>query len=410
MSAAILFSASARATTEDQDDTLGAKIKRLFTGPAPTPTPTPRRKRPIHRTKPTPTPTETPAGSPAAESAQSETPATTPNESPSPTPIPTESPLPMIAETPGETNPTPIKSRESNANTQYFEPVRPINPGPHARPRPRRTPAPTPIETPPPTSRPTPLQNVTESPAETPLPSATPTPRPSLTSSATPKPTLTPKATATPTPTPKPTPKPTATPTPTPKKGTGKVSTISSAEISGYEKYSPEVRKIVDLALDLTTQSLAYKYNSADPARGGMDCSGFIYYVLTKSGVGNVPRDAREQYFWVRKSGNFQAVLSQRDDSFELDALKPGDLLFWASPYGVSRDPEIAQTMIYLGRDKKTNQRIMVGAAEGRSYKGQSRSGVSVFDFKPSRLSSKSDKEPGSSFVGYGRVPGLSGE
>lgn len=141
-----------------------------------------------------------------------------------------------------------------------------------------------------------------------------------------------------------------------------------------------------------------------------MDCSGFIYYVLSKSGVKNVPRDAREQYFWVRKSGNFQAVLSQRDDTFELDALKPGDLLFWASPYGVSRDPEIAQTMIYLGRDKSTNQRIMIGAAEGRSYKGQSRFGVSVFDFKPTRLNSKSDKEPGPSFVGYGRVPGLSGE
>ena len=183
--------------------------------------------------------------------------------------------------------------------------------------------------------------------------------------------------------------------------------TISSAEISGYENYSSEARKIVDLGLSLATQNLRYKINSTDPASGGMDSSGFVYYVLSQCGLKDVPRDAREQYVWVRKAGTFQAVLAQRDDSFELDALKPGDLLFWASPYGVSREPDITQTMIYLGREKGTNQRVMVGASEGRTYKGHSRSGVSVFDFKVSRLGPKSAKEPGPIFVGYGRIPGL---
>lgn len=78
--------------------------------------------------------------------------------------------------------------------------------------------------------------------------------------------------------------------------------------------------------------------------------------MLNQSGVSGVPRDAREQYIWVRKAGNFQAVLAQRDDTFELDSLQPGDLLFWASNFGMSHDPEIMQTMIYLGRDKSTNQ------------------------------------------------------
>ena len=36
-----------------------------------------------------------------------------------------------------------------------------------------------------------------------------------------------------------------------------------------------------DMALELTTRNLDYKYGSADPATGGMDCSGFVYYVLT---------------------------------------------------------------------------------------------------------------------------------
>jgi len=199
-------------------------------------------------------------------------------------------------------------------------------------------------------------------------------------------------------------------PSPIAKKTSTPHATVAIAEIADSPNYSPEVKKVIDLGLNLTTRNLGYKYASADPANGGMDCSGFIYYVLSKCGIKDVPRDAREQYIWVRKAGNFQAVLAQRDDSFELDALKPGDLLFWASTYGVSRDPDVTQTMIYVGRQKGTNQRIMVGAGEGRSYKGQSRLGVSVLDFKVSRAAPKPNKESGPVFVGYGRIPGLGGK
>jgi len=176
------------------------------------------------------------------------------------------------------------------------------------------------------------------------------------------------------------------------------------------ESYSPETGKIVDLAMGLTMQKLTYKYASADPVNGGLDCSGFIYYVLTKSGVKNVPRDAREQYIWVRKAGNFQAVLAHGDDTFELDSLKPGDLLFWAKNSGVSREPEITQTMIYIGRDKSTKQRLMIGASEGGTFKGEKKSGIGVFDFKLRTAESKPDEELTSIFVGYGRIPGSSGD
>ena len=198
-----------------------------------------------------------------------------------------------------------------------------------------------------------------------------------------------------------------SSPSASPKIAATPTATISVTETSDSQSYSPEVKKLIDLGLNLTTQNLRYKYASADPAKGGMDCSGFIYFVLSKCGIKDVPRDAREQYIWVRKAGNFQAVLAQRDDTFELDALKPGDLLFWASNYGISRDPDITQTMIYLGREKGTNQRIMIGASERLAYKGQSRSGVSVFDFKVGRAAPKSNKEPGPVFVGYGRIPGV---
>jgi cell wall-associated NlpC family hydrolase len=204
------------------------------------------------------------------------------------------------------------------------------------------------------------------------------------------------------------TPSPETTPTPSAvaKKGAPNA-TVTTAEIVGYDNYSPEVRKIIEGSLALTSQNLGYKYGSADPANGGMDCSGFIYYVLSKNGYSNVPRDAREQYIWVRKSGNFKAVLGHSDDTFELEELKPGDLLFWSGTYSTDRDPAITHTMIYLGREKATNHRVMVGASDGRTYKGQSRFGVSVFDFKVSRLGPRSDDEPGPTFVGYGRIPGL---
>jgi cell wall-associated NlpC family hydrolase len=194
-------------------------------------------------------------------------------------------------------------------------------------------------------------------------------------------------------------------------KGAGRTSAIATGRILRFEENPAPVRKILDRATALTNQNLTYKYGSADPASGGMDCSGFIYYVLKQSGLENVPRDAREQYIWVRKAGLFQAVLGHSEDTFELDALKPGDLLFWAGTYHTDKDPAITHTMIYLGREKGTNQRIMVGSSDGRTYKGQSRFGVSVFDFHVAahqRAKTDSDEQALTPvFVGYGRIPDL---
>jgi len=264
-------------------------------------------------------------------------------------------------------------------------------------------------------AHPAPITTVSPSPSATPSPeaSATPSVEPSPLTTPSPAPSSTPDSLTSTLPNPKAvqpiSPAPHAKPSPVAKPTSAPNGTISPAEISGYENYSPEVRKIIDLALSLTTMNLGYKYGSADPASGGMDCSGFIYYALSKCGIEEVPRDAREQYVWVRKAGNFQAVLAQRDDTFELDALRPGDLLFWSSTYSVNRDPAITHTMIYLGREKATNRRVMVGASDGRTYKGQSRFGVSVFDFKVSHAKATEDDRPGPVFVGYARIPGLPG-
>ena len=138
-----------------------------------------------------------------------------------------------------------------------------------------------------------------------------------------------------------------------------------------------------------------------------MDCSGFVYYVLTAAGIRDVPRDSSEQYAWLRKAGNFEAVISRKDNSFELADLAPGDLLFWTGTYKIERDPPITHAMIYLGREKKTNRRIMIGASDGRTYRGESRYGVSVFDFKISPPAETKEGRQTPLFVGYGHVPGL---
>jgi cell wall-associated NlpC family hydrolase len=243
--------------------------------------------------------------------------------------------------------------------------------------------------------------------------SPTPSPTPKSKSkhkkaSPTPAPTESPAATETPSPAPA----ETSTPSPAESRARGKKGapnvSLSPDEIVDYENYPPKVRQILDAGLGLTKQNLGYTYGSADPKNGGMDCSGFIYYVLQQNGFREVPRDSSQQYVWVRKAGDFDAVLSRKEDSFELDDLKPGDLLFWRGTYSIDRDPPITHTMIYLGREKRTNKRVMVGSSDGRTYDGIQRWGVSVFDLKMPPPPKSGDAKISPVFVGYGRIPGLS--
>ncbi len=237
---------------------------------------------------------------------------------------------------------------------------------------------------------------------------ASPTPQPSVSPPATATPEETP--TPSPTETPRPTLAPSLTAHPTPERKGAPNAAISPNEIKGYDDNPPKVRQIIDAGLDLTKQNLGYMYGSADPANGGMDCSGFVYYLLRQNGFADVPRDSSQQYVWVRKAGNFNAVLSRHEDSFELDALKPGDLLFWSGTYNVDRDPPVTHTMIYLGREKRTEKRVMAGSSDGRTYDGKQRFGVSVFDFKLPPPPNSNDAKISPVFVGYGRIPGLTGD
>jgi cell wall-associated NlpC family hydrolase len=192
-------------------------------------------------------------------------------------------------------------------------------------------------------------------------------------------------------------------------------STISANDLRDFDALPPPVRDLLSSALDLTQRNLTYTYGSSDPANGGLDCSGTIYYLLKGAGFEDVPRSASEQYAWVRQQSRFYAVLSKKEDSFDLKEMRPGDLLFWTGTYNVDHDPPVTHTMIYLGRRKKDGKPLMMGASDGRPYDGEKRNGVSVFDFKmpAARSADSADASTAAApdhapdFVGYGPIPGM---
>ena len=206
----------------------------------------------------------------------------------------------------------------------------------------------------------------------------------------------------------KPSPTPEETPKPSPQNQPVAVASLDPSQLKDFDNQPQGVRDLIRSALALTQRNLAYTYGSADPASGGMDCSGFIYYVLTNAGFKDVPRQSSDQYLWVRKNGNFHSVLSRNANTFELGELRPGDLMFWSGTYKVDRDVPITHVMVYLGKEKGTNKPVMVGASDGRSYNGERRFGVSVFDFKlPNGTPNKNDSDLVARFEGYSPIPGL---
>ncbi len=179
-------------------------------------------------------------------------------------------------------------------------------------------------------------------------------------------------------------------------------SSVTAEQLTEYDTLTPAQKMVIDHALNLTTMNLGYLYGSADPARGGMDCSGTIQHLLQKQAqLSGVPRQANHFYRWVWKDSVFHAVNSTQADGFEWKHLTPGDLLFWSGTYEIDRDPPVTHVMLYLGTLKESGKRVMFGASSGRYYGREPQHGVSVFNFDLPREGSTSR------FLGYGSIPGL---
>jgi len=179
---------------------------------------------------------------------------------------------------------------------------------------------------------------------------------------------------------------------------------MMAEDLDGFETYPAALQNVVRKALELTTQNLRYTFGSSDPKAGGMDCSGTIYRLLMDNGVKDVPRQSDEICRWVLK----ESVLYRTENTVKLQdltfsALKPGDLLFWTGTYetSVPRELPITHVMIYLGKRKDTGKPVIFGASDGRTYEGERRNGVSIFDFPIPKRESRA------AFYGYGPIPGL---
>ncbi len=174
---------------------------------------------------------------------------------------------------------------------------------------------------------------------------------------------------------------------------------IPIKQLSEFKKYPESVQKLIQQAQQLTQLNLTYLYGSADPSRRGMDCSGTINYLLRHSGS-DPPRSANDMYLWAKQKGKFYSVNSSSFQSPDFSKLKPGDLLFWSGTYHTSQSNYVTHVMIYLGKNSQ-NQPLMFGSSDGRTYKGKSMWGVSVFDFNLPKAGRSSK------FVGYSCIPNL---
>jgi cell wall-associated NlpC family hydrolase len=182
------------------------------------------------------------------------------------------------------------------------------------------------------------------------------------------------------------------------------VSSFSTDDIEHFDDYPPALQKLISYASELTRKSLTYTFASSDPANGGMDCSGTIYHLLKHDGLKEPPRQSDEMCRWVMK----HAVLHRTENAASLKSpsfasLEPGDLLFWTGTYQAApqRTLPITHVMLYLGKRKSDGKPIVFGASDGRSYDGQRRCGVSVFDFVLPKKDGKA------AFYGYGEIPNL---
>ena len=176
---------------------------------------------------------------------------------------------------------------------------------------------------------------------------------------------------------------------------------LRPAELEEYASLDGLRKRIVDEALDLAAEEswLKYQFASADPENGGLDCSGAVYYILQRAGV-DPPRSSAAQFTWVQDSGALTEVPaaagSTGDSAFE--DLRPGDLLFWSGTYEPTdgREVPVSHVQIFLGHEKATGDPVMIGASDGRTYRGTKREGYGVYDFKLPKPGSKAR------FLGYG--------
>ena len=188
--------------------------------------------------------------------------------------------------------------------------------------------------------------------------------------------------------------------------GFGKPVIVATKDLRDFEQLPVGRRKLVATAIALARNSpwLPYTYGGADPALGGLDCSGAMYYVMTQIGL-DPPRTSAGQYLWLREHQRIHLIANDATtiDHPSLAWLQPGDLLFWSTSLAASSAAvvNITHVAMYLGREKSDGWRVMINSTDGRSYRGTQANGYGVYDFSMPRAGAAAK------LVGYGLPPGI---
>lgn len=189
-----------------------------------------------------------------------------------------------------------------------------------------------------------------------------------------------------------------------PEEGNGRPAMLEMGELGDLEKLGEGRRRLVEVALAVGNESPWLKYvdGSADPAGGGFDCSGAMFFVMEKAGLKPL-RSSAGQWEWLKTNGRLRLVPAEAEDAGDasLAELKPGDLLFWAVMEEDGVTKRIHHVAMYLGKEKKDGRAVMINSTDGRSYRGTKANGYGVYDFRVPKAESKSK------LVGYGTPPGV---
>jgi len=162
---------------------------------------------------------------------------------------------------------------------------------------------------------------------------------------------------------------------------------IEVSALTGYADLPLWRQEVIREALEVRAECEwpRYLFGSADPAKGGFDCSGAMYYLLRRAGYAPA-RSSAGQYLWLEEQGTLHRVPNGTTslDAAAFAELQPGDLVFWSGTYEPTdgRTVPVTHVGMYLGGLTDYHRPVMMCASKGRSFRGKRGDGFGIYDFK----------------------------
>lgn len=146
----------------------------------------------------------------------------------------------------------------------------------------------------------------------------------------------------------------------------------------------------------LARMGLRYQWGSANPARGGLDCSGFVMAIYKKVYGVDLPDESNKQWEWMKTRGRVWDATS----NWTPGMLQPGDLVFYSGTIDNGRSHPVTHVMIWCGGD-------VVAGAQHSGPRLDGRSGGGVAYFPQGAYDPKGDPaKPLAWYRGVGRIYG----